>query len=390
MINEILSFSHLPIQSSSNLSSASPLKELYKNESQLSALDCAFILENKDLIGDILSLNPSRIDCHNGLKASQSYQQFEHTLQTCVTKITQKNLIHQLVLLGDTDTVTFFLQSSPYIYDFYPSDGLSCLHFAALGNSLEMLEILLDHGFEVKTQDQWGRTPLHYATINPNKEILAKLLEHGADLFQSDIYGCSPIDFLKYQAIQKSPLEISNTQLYLTMSLTLSTILSALAKHPSFQEWSMISILASCLVPLCEFAFSIQNSSLSNLEKAKRLALFILIQKFTLTQMAFKTYVLTQAMLNTITQLRTSYLFLHLLPYKSLKLSAIHLTQTTLLAFNFFQNYPLHFLKDHLADLLMAQSYFSNPLADLTKREWNDLSNVAFKMFQQVADWFKV
>lgn len=390
MINEIFSFSHLPIQNSSQLSSASPLKKLYINESQLNALDCAFILENKNLIGDILSLNPTRIDCDNGWKASQSCQQIQQELQTCSTEISQKSLIHRLVLIGDTDTVAFFLQSSPYIYDFYPLHGLSCLHLAALGNSLEMLELLLDHGFDIKAQDQWGRTPLHYATINPNKEILSKLLEHGADLFQSDNYGCSPIDFLKYQAIQKSPLEISSAQLYLTIGLALSTSLSALAKLPSFQEWPIITTLASCLGNFCEFAFSIQNSSLSNLEKIKRLTFFILIQSFTLTQVVFKTYILTQAALNTVTQLRTSYLFLHLLPYKSLKLSAIHLTQTTLLAFNFFQNYSFHFLKDHLADLLMAQSYLSNSLVDLTKREWNDLSNVAFKMFQQVADWLKV
>lgn len=371
-------------QSLQSLASLPVSGKLEQHSSSFNDLDCAFILGNKDLIGEILSLNPNQIDLNDGYKASQSFHQFQRVLKNCISETAATSLIHRLVLSGDCDTVSFFLQNSPYIYDFYPLYGISCFHLAALGNSTEMLELLLNHGFDLEAQDHWGRTPLHYSIANPNKEIFSKLIHYRANLNKQDTYCCSPLDFLYYQALQKSPLEISNAQLYLTLNLMISTLLSWIVKSESFQEWPILSRLASFLVPLSEFAFFIQDESLSHVEKAKRLALFVLTQQFTLTQAAATAYLLTQVALNTMSQLRTSWLFFNLLPYKALKLSTVHLTQVALLSLNFFKNYPLQSLKDGLTHLLMSPQYSTNYIIELTKKEWCDFSKNTWNLFEQI------
>ena len=64
-----------------------------------------------------------------------------------------------------------------------PSGCHGALHMAALRGHLDMLNMLLDAGFDINTLDDYGRTPLH-AACDANKPfpgIVQRLLERGAD-----------------------------------------------------------------------------------------------------------------------------------------------------------------------------------------------------------------
>jgi ankyrin repeat protein len=60
--------------------------------------------------------------------------------------------------------------------------------------SEKTLSYLLDKGFSVDTQDEYGRTPLHYALDLGNDSLLKYLMDHGADPKLQDFDGSSPLD----------------------------------------------------------------------------------------------------------------------------------------------------------------------------------------------------
>lgn len=66
--------------------------------------------------------------------------------------------------------------------------------------TLEMFEILVDHGINVnqqKPKEYGGETPLHVHSISGNFEIVEALLLSGADPKLVDINGYKPIDYAK-------------------------------------------------------------------------------------------------------------------------------------------------------------------------------------------------
>ena len=67
------------------------------------------------------------------------------------------------------------------------------LHHAAHGGAVEIVEILLEHGFEVDRPDRDGRTPLHHAVMKSHAAATRLLLERGADARRADAAGRTPV-----------------------------------------------------------------------------------------------------------------------------------------------------------------------------------------------------
>lgn len=53
----------------------------------------------------------------------------------------------------------------------------------------DVVQLLLQHGFDPNRADDWGQTPLHHAAINDDREVATTLLDAGADLSLKDHDG---------------------------------------------------------------------------------------------------------------------------------------------------------------------------------------------------------
>ena len=60
-------------------------------------------------------------------------------------------------------------------------DGFTCLHRAAAGGSLPVVELLLGHGADFNSRDLAGCTPMHYASFCGHTDIVHCLLGSGGD-----------------------------------------------------------------------------------------------------------------------------------------------------------------------------------------------------------------
>jgi len=68
------------------------------------------------------------------------------------------------------------------------NDG-SLLHSASQGGSADVVERLLEAGFDPNERDRYGRTPLHYAAEMGRRAVAEKLLEKGADIDARSLGG---------------------------------------------------------------------------------------------------------------------------------------------------------------------------------------------------------
>ncbi|UYV70654.1 hypothetical protein LAZ67_8000179 [Cordylochernes scorpioides] len=66
------------------------------------------------------------------------------------------------------------------------------LHFAALGQSLEIVKFLLDQNIDPKAQDASGQSPLHLAALKGSSMLVEFLLKKGLDVNCVDNYGKTP------------------------------------------------------------------------------------------------------------------------------------------------------------------------------------------------------
>ncbi|XP_077993179.1 NF-kappa-B inhibitor epsilon-like [Glandiceps talaboti] len=73
-------------------------------------------------------------------------------------------------------------------------EGFTCLHLAAFGNQLEVLEYLVSKGADINAGDgKSGRTALHYAVENGNANLIRFLLHYQAYVDTLTYNGCTPL-----------------------------------------------------------------------------------------------------------------------------------------------------------------------------------------------------
>ena len=77
------------------------------------------------------------------------------------------------------------------------SEGWSPLHYAAAGNSLSVLKLLLTRGAAVDARAPNGRTPLMMAVLHASEEVAEALLAAGADPRARDRADLGPADLAR-------------------------------------------------------------------------------------------------------------------------------------------------------------------------------------------------
>ena len=77
-------------------------------------------------------------------------------------------------------------------------DGATLIHAAALSDSLETLEVVLDEWGHVEARDEYGATPLHYAANAGAVATAVGLLEAGAAVDSTDEDGRTPLHYAAF------------------------------------------------------------------------------------------------------------------------------------------------------------------------------------------------
>lgn len=96
---------------------------------------------------------------------------------------------------NDVEAVRALLQRGEDANGAQP-DGVSALHWAALNNNVEIVDLLLYAGATVKpTTRVGGYTPLHLASQRGNAEVVTRLLESGADANRFTATGVTAMHF---------------------------------------------------------------------------------------------------------------------------------------------------------------------------------------------------
>lgn len=60
--------------------------------------------------------------------------------------------------------------------------GRRAIHYAASGDCVKVIEILLEHGAAIDARDRNGATALYYAAENQSEKVVRLLIDHGANL----------------------------------------------------------------------------------------------------------------------------------------------------------------------------------------------------------------
>jgi ankyrin repeat protein len=76
------------------------------------------------------------------------------------------------------------------------ADGATAIQWASYRNDLEMADVLIAAGANVKTPNSDGATPLSLASINGNAAMIAKLIKAGADANEKGPRGETPLMYV--------------------------------------------------------------------------------------------------------------------------------------------------------------------------------------------------
>jgi uncharacterized protein len=97
---------------------------------------------------------------------------------------------------GDAATVRALLSGrsgQPVDLNARASDGTTALHWMVRADELEVVDLLLKAGADVKAADRYGITPLALACANDNLPMVLRLLDAGADPNSVDVGGETPL-----------------------------------------------------------------------------------------------------------------------------------------------------------------------------------------------------
>ena len=83
---------------------------------------------------------------------------------------------------GDVDELIIALNQGDNSSIWYRESGWTALHWAALSDNMNIVEILLDRGIDINSKDNNDNTALHLAAIKGNINIVEILLDRGIDI----------------------------------------------------------------------------------------------------------------------------------------------------------------------------------------------------------------
>jgi ankyrin repeat protein len=113
-----------------------------------------------------------------------------------------RNVLINCVISNKKEWVTYILkQFTELDINTKDNSGWSALHFAASGNNVEIVDLLLKHKtIDLNVTDDYGRTPLmnilHKNNAANAEDIIIKLLDAGGDINKGDNGEKKPHEYL--------------------------------------------------------------------------------------------------------------------------------------------------------------------------------------------------
>ncbi|WP_054849042.1 ankyrin repeat domain-containing protein [Vulcanisaeta sp. JCM 14467] len=96
---------------------------------------------------------------------------------------------------GDLSKVIDLIKAGANVNVKDPTYGMTPLHYAVLGNRLDIVKYLIENGADINARDNTGKTPLHFAAKNGYLDIVKYLIENKADINVKDNIGKTPLDY---------------------------------------------------------------------------------------------------------------------------------------------------------------------------------------------------
>lgn len=159
--------------------------------------------------------NASEEQKRNSLKRLLIHQTPTHIIRKLVSamKITPYSKRSETILsnaINNPSNLELLLQAG-YQIDHQNEFGKTALYYAIQFNEHDSVKLLLEHGADVNQAyqqeadnewscigiEQWGRTPLMHAAQHADTEMINILLDNGAQLTVKDILGSSAYDYAK-------------------------------------------------------------------------------------------------------------------------------------------------------------------------------------------------
>lgn len=126
--------------------------------------------------------------------------------------LTPVGALHLAATRGDKDILQILINAGAAI-DVKSDSGMTLLHEAARGGSVEALRQILEYGVDIEAKNNVNRTPLAVACCDPNgsEEIVRVLLAAGANVSVVDKRGFSPLHELASIGRTKAALVLLET-----------------------------------------------------------------------------------------------------------------------------------------------------------------------------------
>ncbi|KAE8330914.1 ankyrin repeat-containing domain protein [Aspergillus sergii] len=132
---------------------------------------------------------------------SQVCQHFYCISNPALYKKNIAGALWQATETGNVKTLRKLLEYCPRTEEYDPRYtiwsplGYTPMSAAVYGGSAEVVQTLIDSGFDPTTKDRNGYTPLSWAALHGHTDIVKTLLKTGIDPNQKDMYGRAPLSW---------------------------------------------------------------------------------------------------------------------------------------------------------------------------------------------------
>jgi ankyrin repeat protein len=101
--------------------------------------------------------------------------------------------IFEALRKGDIGTIKALVEKAPQVLDARDGEGMTPLHYAAIGGDEKFIDYLIDKGAKLELKNTRLQTSLHMAAIYDRRDAVAALVRRGAALEAQDDYTRTPL-----------------------------------------------------------------------------------------------------------------------------------------------------------------------------------------------------
>ena len=110
--------------------------------------------------------------------------------------------IHLAAANGRNDVIKVLLAKDPQLVNIVDNRDNTPLHWAAMKDKKDTIELLMENGADIEAKDADGWTPLHYAAAFSSVDTVQTLVNLGADKESKAKDGSNPMDYARQDDVK--------------------------------------------------------------------------------------------------------------------------------------------------------------------------------------------